>query len=267
MDLSTAGKVFLQKTPAYHACIMTMPSYNTSNKKNLSHFGRHERLTYMRSESSKTIFKRFIIVILFGIAFGYIEAAAVVYLRTIFYPDGFIFPLTNFGTGALWERLLLAEIGREIATLVLILTGCWLSGQNRPQRIAFFMTIFAVWDIFYYVWLKALINWPSSVMDWDILFLIPVAWASAVLAPVLVSLMLLLFSVVMLYRDCRNRPLRITVIDWLGFVIAGLIIVGSFCWAGLHIAEPDFGSYFSWPIFLLGYILAAVLFFRSALKA
>ncbi|MHC4213225.1 MAG: hypothetical protein ACYSWP_07640 [Planctomycetota bacterium] len=111
-----------------------------------------------------------------SIAFGYIEASVVVYLRAIFYPDGFVFPLTEFGieTSPLWRRLLLTEIGREASTLVLIISGAYLFGRNVRERVAGFMIIFGIWDIFFYVWLKVLVNWPGSIMDWDILFLIPV---------------------------------------------------------------------------------------------
>ncbi len=122
------------------------------------------------TEPVKATMKVFCIVVIFSIAFAYIEAAVVVYLRQIFHPEGFTFPLTTFGLSPLWKRLLFTEIGREAATIVLIFTGCWLSGKNRRQRFAYFMTIFAVWDIFYYVWLKVLLDWPSSIMDWDILF-------------------------------------------------------------------------------------------------
>ncbi|NQT01098.1 MAG: hypothetical protein HQ580_03680, partial [Planctomycetes bacterium] len=152
------------------------------------------------TEPLKTTIKVFCVVVIFSIAFAYIEAAVVVYLREIFHPDGFTFPLTTFGLDPLWERLLLTEIGREAATIVLIFTGSWLFGKNRRQRFAYFMTIFAVWDIFYYVWLKVLLDWPSSIMDWDILFLIPDTWASAVLYPVLISITMLVFAAVILYR-------------------------------------------------------------------
>ena len=107
-----------------------------------------EKVPDTSTESLKTTFKTFLTVVLFSIAFGYIEAAVVVYLRQIFYPDGFTFPLTVFGVDAFSKRLLLTEIGREAATIVLIFTGAWLSGHNRRQRVAYFMIIFAVWDIF-----------------------------------------------------------------------------------------------------------------------
>jgi hypothetical protein len=185
----------------------------------------------------ETTLKRFCIAVVFSIAFGYIEAAVVVYLRAIFYPDGFIFPITDFGVGPAWKPLLLTEVGREAATLVLILTGSWLFGRNRRQRFAYFLTIFAIWDIFYYVWLKVLVNWPASIMDWDILFLMPVTWASSVLAPVLVSLTMLVFAITILYRDSCVRPIRVTPPEWLAFSLAILAVVVSFCISGLHIAE------------------------------
>lgn len=208
-------------------------------------------------------------MVVFGIAFGYFEAAVVVYLREIFYPDGFTFPLTEFGIGIspLWRQLLITEIGREVASMVLILTAAWLFGRNLQQRFAYFMAIFAIWDILYYVWLKVLLNWPNSIMDWDILFLIPIAWASPVLYPVLISLALLLLAIIILYRDSRTRPIKPTLLDWLVFILAGLVVVVSFCIAGLHITEPDFQSYFHEWLFALGYISAIAAFLKCLLKS
>ena len=214
----------------------------------------------------KATFKRFCIVLFFSIAFGYIEAAVVVYLREIFHPDGFTFPL-NFAIDPFSGRMLLTEIGREAATIVLISTGAWLSGRNPQQRSAYFLTIFAIWDIFYYVWLKVLLGWPTSIMDWDVLFLIPTTWASPVLAPLLISLTLLLFAIIILYRDSCARPLKVTRLDWLSFIPAGLIVVASFCIAGMHSERSDFCSYFYWPLFAFGHILAIVVFLKCLLKS
>lgn len=210
--------------------------------------------------------KRFIIVVIFSIAFGYIEAAVVVYLRAIFHSDGFTFPL-EFAIDPASKRILLTEIGREAATLVLILTGAWLFGKNRQQRFAYFLTIFAVWDIFYYIWLEVLINWPASISDWDILFLIPVVWASPVWAPVLISIIMLAFAVIILYRDNLGRPLKVTAMDWLLFIAASLIVVVSLCIGGSHITQQNFNSYFYWPLFSAGNILAVVVFLKSCYKS
>jgi hypothetical protein len=227
----------------------------------------HEQLLDTPTEPLKAMLKRFCIVVVFGIAFAYIEAAVVVYLRTIFHPSGFTFPLTEFGIGTLWKQLLLIETGREAATLVLIFSSSWLFGRNPKQRFAFFLTIFAVWDIFYYIWLKVLIDWPASIMDWDILFLIPIAWAGPVLAPILISLTLLAFAVIILYRSSQARPLRPTLTSWLAFILAALVVVASFCIAGLHSAEPDFQSYFHWPLFAAGLLSTIALFAKCLLKS
>ena len=233
-----------------------------------------EKLPHLYAESLKTTLTRFVIAVVFSIAFAYIESAVVVYLRVIFHPDGFTFPLSNVDTILQHKALLLTEIGREAATIVLILTGAWLFGRNLRQRFAYFLTIFAVWDIFYYIWLKvfsaclqAIPDWPLSIMDWDILFLIPVAWAGPVVAPVLVSITLLVFAMIILYRDCCGRPIKASRIDWLGFIAAAVVIVVSFCIPGPHIAEPDFQSYFYWPIFAAGLLAAIALFVKCLLKS
>lgn len=226
-----------------------------------------EKLPDTSTELLKTTFKRFAIVIIFSIAFAYIEAAVVVYLRAIFHTDGFTFPLTVFGIDQLSKRLLLTEIGREAATIVLIFTGSWLFGKNRRQRFAYFMTIFAVWDIFYYLWLKVLIDWPASIMDWDILFLIPNTWASAVLYPVLISITMLIFAAAILYRDARSRPIEVTRVDWLAFFVAGVIVVVSFYIPGRHVTEPGYKSHFYLPLFTLGHISAVAVFLKCLLKS
>jgi hypothetical protein len=227
----------------------------------------HEQLSDTSPQLLKATLKRFCIVVAFSIAFAYIEAAVVVYLRAIFHPSGFTFPLAEFGISPLWKRLLLTETGREASTLVLIFTSSWLFGRNLQQRFAFFLTIFAIWDIFYYVWLKVLLDWPSSIMDWDILFLIPIAWAGPVLAPILISLTLLIFAIIILYRSSQARPLKPTLTGWLAFILTGLVVVVSFCIAGLHIAEDDFKSHFHWPLFAAGHLSAVALFVKYLLKS
>ena len=152
----------------------------------------------MCEETDTNNVKRFLAIVFFGIAFGYIEATVVVYLRAIFYPDGFVFPITHFGDMSGAMRFLLTEIGREVATLVLIFATCYLLGRNRRRRLAYFMIIFAVWDIFYYAWLKLLLDWPVSLTDWDVLFLMPVAWAGPVLAPIVTSAIMLVIAAILL---------------------------------------------------------------------
>ena len=209
-------------------------------------------------ESYKNTLFQFLIVVAFSIALGYFEASVVVYLREIFYPEGFIFPLEIFGLEPQFKRLLLTEA----ASLVLILTGAWLFGRNRRQRAAYFLVIFAVWDIFYYIWLKVLLGWPASIMDWDILFLIPLTWASPVLAPVLCSAVMLLFAVIILYRDYLGRDIKTTYFDWSAYSLASLIIIVSFCIPGPYTAQANYNSCFYWTLFLTGLFLAIGTFIK-----
>jgi len=207
--------------------------------------------------------KRLLIAVAFSMAFGYIESAVVVYLRALFHPNGFTFPMEVFDATPEAKRLMLTEVGREVATLVLILTGAWLFGSVRQERIAYFLIIFAVWDIFYYVWLKVLLDWPATLLDWDILFLIPLVWAAPLLYPVLVSLAMFAFAVAILYRCAHGRPLTVTYTDWLGWSASLLIIVVSFCLGGTHITEPNYAQYFHWPLFAGGFALGSFICVKS----
>lgn len=216
----------------------------------------------MRSET-KQMLRRLLVAVVFSMAFGYIEAAVVVYLRALFHPNGFTFPMEVFDATPQAKRLMLTEVGREAATLVLILTGAWLFGNLRQERIAYFLIIFAIWDIFYYVWLRVLLDWPATLMDWDILFLIPMAWAAPVLYPVLISLAMFAFAVAILYRCAHGRPLAVTYIDWLGWSASLLVIVVSFCLGGTHMTEPDYAQYFYWPLFAGGFVSGLVFCARS----
>jgi len=104
-------------------------------------------------------------------------------------------------------------------------------------------------------------------MDWDILFLIPVTWASPVLYPILISITLILSAAVILYRCSCGRPIRTKLPDWLAFSTAGFIVIVSFCLSGLHITEQDFASYFYWPLFAAGYLFGLVIFMKCLLKS
>jgi len=221
----------------------------------------------MRSESPRAIFNRFLIAVLFAVAFAYIESAVVVYLRAIFYPEGFTFPLKNLlKVDPPREYLVLTEVGREGATVVLMLTACILFGRNRRQRFAYFIAIFAVWDIFYYVWLKVILGWPASIMDWDILFMMPTLWASAVLYPLMISTIMLAFAVVVLHRDALGKPITVAPLDWLIFAVASVVIAASFCTAGPYIDKADYKTHFYWPLFALGAASTVAVFLKCLLR-
>ena len=162
--------------------------------------------------------------VLFAVAFAWVEASVVVYLRDIYYPQGFSFPLQSLSV----SRIPI-ELVRECSTLVMLAAIGILAGTTRWQRFAYFAVAFGVWDIFFYVWLKVALDWPASVFDWDILFLLPLPWIGPVLAPVLVSLGLI-FAGLLILRQERVMPFRPTGPAWtLGS--AGSVIV---LWTFMH---------------------------------
>ncbi len=154
---------------------------------------------------------------------AYLESSIVVYLRELYYPQGFSFPLKEIP-----PHILFIEIGREAATILMLFAFAKAIGRNRQQVFAYFALNFGIWDIGYYLWLKVLINWPLSILDWDVLFLIPLPWFGPVLAPVTVSIGLILAGYIILRREYKNKPVLLKKSDWYLEVIAGLIIIGSF---------------------------------------
>jgi len=140
-----------------------------------------------------SLFRKLLLITIFGIAMAFLESAVVVYLRELYYPDGF-----NGTFSFMPQRIVTVELLRELTTLVMLLSVGWIAGETKYARFAWFLYTFAVWDIFYYVWLKIFINWPLSVFDWDILFLLPVTWLGPVIAPVICSFTMIVFSMLIL---------------------------------------------------------------------
>lgn len=170
---------------------------------------------------SKSIFW----VTFFSIAMGLLEAAVVVYLRAIYYPGGFEFPLV-----AMDYELAITEVFREAATLIMLLSVGVLAGRNLSTRFAYFLFSFAVWDIFYYIFLKAFLDWPQSLMTWDILFLIPVTWTGPVITPVITAVLMVVFALMIINFDRKNVNVRINAREWSLLIVGSLVLITAFVW-------------------------------------
>ncbi len=214
-----------------------------------------------------TVQKRtYLLVLIFSLAMGFLEAVVVVYLRKIVYPQGFEFPLVLLPSGMFYT-----ELSREAATLVMLVTLAWLAGKTRLERLAFFLFAFAVWDIVYYAGLELLLHWPPSLMTRDILFLIPLPWVSPVLAPLICSATMILLAFLLTVGQGRNPGFRLRWIEWELLVVGALVIVCSFLWEYarflLSVGITDPGSHvraalerynpqaFPWILFLFGEVL------------
>ncbi len=170
--------------------------------------------------------KRVIIWIsIFGIAMAFLESAVVVYLRKIYYPFGFNFPLAPIENSDA-----IIELFRELVTIIMLLSISYISGKTLIQRFAFFIYTFAVWDIFYYIFLYLLVGWPSSLMTWDILFLIPVTWVGPVITPLIVSLTMIGLAILIFIRESQNNQLYFNAYIWSIFILGAIGLVVAFTW-------------------------------------
>lgn len=172
----------------------------------------------------KINFNRLLALTIFSIAMGFLETAVVVYLRELFYSGGFSFPLNTIDN----QVIAITELLREAATLIMLVGIGYMFGRNFITRFAGFLYSFAIWDIFYYVFLKMLLNWPESIFTWDVLFLIPVTWVGPVIAPVIVSLTMILYAFVFIQLDKKNENLKLKLKDWIFMLAAAFIILVSF---------------------------------------
>jgi hypothetical protein len=163
--------------------------------------------------------RRLVPVTVFAVAMAYLEAAVVVYLRRLM---GVVEPWRD--ASVYDPAIATVEVGREAATLVMLAALGWACGRRTQSRVGFFIFAFGVWDIFYYVWLKAALGWPESILTPDILFLIPLPWWGPVLTPVLVALVMIGAGAAAITLDDRDRPLRPAGLDWL-LIGSGVILI------------------------------------------
>ncbi len=161
---------------------------------------------------------RFLVVMFFSVAMGFLEAVVVVYLRELYYPEGFRFPLVVLPSTTVGIEYL-----RELATLVMLAAVGYLAGRNFTGRFGWFLFSFGIWDLFYYVSLKLMLGWPLSWFTWDILFLIPVVWAAPVLAPVISAVTMVVYGIILEVTGKGNPP-PLARREW-AFLLGGALIV------------------------------------------
>jgi len=157
--------------------------------------------------------------LLYSISMAMLEAAVVIYLRIIFFPSHFDLP-----TSPIPPVIMGAELSRELATIIMLVCIAYFAGHNKASRFAWFLISFAIWDIFYYVFLYLFLQWPSSILGWDILFLIPVPWYSPVLSPIIVSLCMIVFAALILFAQTKTYIIRTNLRERL-IMLAGCMVI------------------------------------------
>ena len=152
------------------------------------------------------------------------------------------------------EKSFTFDVNREVIEL---------AGNSR-QWTAAFAIAFGAWDIVFYACLKLLLGWPASLFTWDILFLIPVPWVGPVMAPVLVSLVMIGAGIWCLWREAANRPLHVGLRNAAGVFAGALVIISSFTMDYLNIMAGGMPSPFHWEVFGLGMAIGSVSYWRAA---
>jgi hypothetical protein len=203
---------------------------------------------------------RWMFVVTFAAGMAWVEAACVYYLRVLvdrvqpYQPD----PLPIRGT--LGE----VELVREGATLLMLAMVGMLAGRTWRARLGYAAIAFGAWDVLYYVFLRIMSGWPTSLFDWDILFLLPLPWWGPVLAPVgIASLMIVWGTLVTQWHD-RAPATRFTRASW-GMSVAGIMLALWVFMAdairalpgGIDAVRQVLPTAFNWPVFVAALLLMA----------
>jgi hypothetical protein len=206
----------------------------------------------------------------FGVAFGFVEAAVVVDLRTIYEPlrhavhpqasPAELFPALTLeqlqSSSPRGLSLLKIELLRELATIVMLASVGAATGGSACRRFAAFLAVFGVWDLSFYLFLKVLIDWPATVWTWDLLFLLPVPWSGPVLAPMIVAVTMIVCGLHTIARDAGGRPVVPTCRDWSVVFAGGLLIFGAFVGNQRIVTAGGVPAGFDWRLFAVGEVLA-----------
>jgi hypothetical protein len=200
--------------------------------------------------------KRFLWVSAYAIAMAFLEAVVVVYIRGLLQITNDHVALGPYVTMETW---------REAATLVMLAAVGWLAGRKRLDRWAYGCFAFGMWDLWYYVWLKVLLDWPASLLSLDTLFLIPLTWWGPVLAPTLIAALICVVAVLTVVGMERGEPLRITPARVGLVALGGLLALYVFMSDSLRAllqGRTDWATLrpgsFQWPLFLVALAMMAL---------
>ena len=197
----------------------------------------------------------------FAVAMAYVEAVVVVLLRELYYPAGFIFPLRDIP-----QRILFTEVVREVAAVLMIILVAALCARQFWRRFAFFLIIFGVWDIFYYVWLRVIIGWPTSWGEWDLLFLIPLPWLGPVIAPMTVAVVMVVVGLSIGGLFNRGYDFRPTGLSWMLACLGTVAILYTFMSDYAAVIDYETPHPYNYLLFVVGLVLYVFAYIHSYLR-
>jgi hypothetical protein len=208
---------------------------------------------------------RWLTVAIFALAMAWVESAVVYYLRSLIhriepYQPNPLPVAGGFG---------FAEMVREAATMVMLSMVGILAGRNWRSRLGYAAIAFGVWDIFYYVFLKVMCGWPHSLLDWDILFLLPLPWWGPVLAPVSIALLMILWGTLVsswqIERARDGSEWKVWGLNFFGVILALYLFMQD----SIRVANQGVDALrnllpqsFQWPLFCVALPLMAAPIFQ-----
>jgi len=178
----------------------------------------------------KRLVSKIIWICVFSIAMAYLEAAIVVYLRRLFGITDLVLQVPPFD-----QQIAAIELGRELATLIMLMAIGLIAGHNFQSRLSFTLIAFGVWDIFYYLWLKVFIGWTKSFLDPDLLFLILLPWWGSVCFPVFISILMITEGEAVLWKTEKEVPIHFPLSFWIPLILGILLMPYSFMVDAIHI--------------------------------
>jgi hypothetical protein len=199
-------------------------------------------------------------VVTFAAAMAWVEAACVYYLREL------VDRVQPYQANPLPIRGLIGpvELVREAATLVMLLCVGTVAGRRWRERFAYTALAFGIWDIFYYAFLRIMTPWPSSLLDWDILFLLPLPWWGPILAPMSIATLMIVWGTIVT-QSRRLRVMSPGLMPWALGAAGTALALYVFMADSLHLAHRGIEATrqvlptrFNWPLFGIALVLMAM---------
>jgi hypothetical protein len=152
----------------------------------------------------------------FAIAFGWMEAATVVYLR------------------ATSPTVVSSAIGTQFPA-------------GWTDRFGAFLLTFGAWDLTYYVVLRLISGWPDALTNRHILFLIPAPWIGPLWAPVMVATIFVAVGSYLYWAAQRSRPYTAAMASSCSPQPEGWFISFLVNWPDVLVSRPqDFRQWLYW---------------------
>jgi hypothetical protein len=108
-------------------------------------------------------------------------------------------------------------------------------------------------------------DWPKSLFDWDVLFLLPLPWWGPVLAPVCIALLMIVWGTLISQRVVR-RPARSVAstlcwrLNWIGIGLALYVFMADSLRTvheGMEATRTVLPTAFNWSVFVVALALMA----------